>query len=279
MRIAPSLVLLSVVLTTARPAPAAEPDPWKVGTPIVTYWAGPMPMTDAVAKQMADGGWNLAMLGRNWKRADGTPQDYETSDGYGTGFVIYALRSAGVSADDRRIQKGVHWLKINQRASGRWFTRSMDKDSRQFITHSGTAYAILALAASGETAPATPPRPYEGPLVQPKKPAAAKASSVAPFTPDEPFRKEYSLKAAAQYLDRAASAWQKQKNCFACHTDYVYLIARPAIARGLATHKTIRSALEERVDNPRVKNAKLHHERRDRIRPPCACRMRRGRCV
>ena len=31
---------------------------WHVGTPIVTYWAGPS-MTDAVAQQMADGGWNL----------------------------------------------------------------------------------------------------------------------------------------------------------------------------------------------------------------------------
>ena len=31
---------------------------WQVGTPIVTYWAGPA-MTDAVAKQMADGGFNL----------------------------------------------------------------------------------------------------------------------------------------------------------------------------------------------------------------------------
>ena len=33
-------------------------DRWKVGTPIVTYWAGP-PMTDATARQMAEGGWNL----------------------------------------------------------------------------------------------------------------------------------------------------------------------------------------------------------------------------
>jgi hypothetical protein len=37
----------------AQAAPA-----WKVGTPIVTYWAGP-PLTDAVARQMAEGGWNL----------------------------------------------------------------------------------------------------------------------------------------------------------------------------------------------------------------------------
>jgi hypothetical protein len=31
---------------------------WQIDDPIVTYWAGP-PMTDAVAKQMADGNWNL----------------------------------------------------------------------------------------------------------------------------------------------------------------------------------------------------------------------------
>jgi len=121
---------------------------------------------ELLALQKSDGGWNLATLGRNWKRADGTSQDYETSDGYGTGFVIYALRTAGVPADDPRIQKGIRWLKTNQRASGRWFTRSMDKDSRQFITHSGTAYAILALAACGETTGAAPPEPYEGTPVE-----------------------------------------------------------------------------------------------------------------
>ncbi len=36
---------------------------WRMGEPIVTYWAGAMPMTDAAAKQLADGGWNLATLG------------------------------------------------------------------------------------------------------------------------------------------------------------------------------------------------------------------------
>lgn len=35
---------------------------WQMGTPIVSYWAGPMPMTDAVAKQMKDGGWNLVWV-------------------------------------------------------------------------------------------------------------------------------------------------------------------------------------------------------------------------
>ncbi|MBT3376020.1 MAG: hypothetical protein HN742_17370 [Lentisphaerae bacterium] len=38
--------------------------PWRMGAPIVTYWAGPMPMTDAVAEQMAAGGWNLVWVTR-----------------------------------------------------------------------------------------------------------------------------------------------------------------------------------------------------------------------
>jgi hypothetical protein len=44
----------------AAAAPAAAP--WKVGTPIVTYWAGPS-MTDATAAQMAEGGFNLVWCG------------------------------------------------------------------------------------------------------------------------------------------------------------------------------------------------------------------------
>jgi hypothetical protein len=35
---------------------------WKIGTPIVTYWAGP-PMSDTAARQMAEGGWNLVWCG------------------------------------------------------------------------------------------------------------------------------------------------------------------------------------------------------------------------
>ena len=101
------------------------------------------------ALQKADGGWNLATLGRNWRRKDGTPQDYKTSDGYGTGFVVFVLRRAGVAVDDRQVIRGVAWLKTHQRVSGRWFTRSMKQDSRHFVTHSGTAYAIRALAARG----------------------------------------------------------------------------------------------------------------------------------
>jgi hypothetical protein len=45
-----------------RPAEAAPAASWTVGTPIVTYWCGPS-MTDAVAQQMAEGGWNLIWCG------------------------------------------------------------------------------------------------------------------------------------------------------------------------------------------------------------------------
>ncbi len=41
------------------PITAAEATkPWQLGTPIVTYWAGPA-LTDTAAQQMAEGGWNL----------------------------------------------------------------------------------------------------------------------------------------------------------------------------------------------------------------------------
>lgn len=101
------------------------------------------------AVQHEDGGWGLANLG-DWKRADGSAQDTRVSDGYGTGFVLFVLRQADVPADDKRIQRGIEWLKKNQRASGRWFTRSMNKDNKHYITHAGTAFAVMALAESGE---------------------------------------------------------------------------------------------------------------------------------
>ena len=110
-------------------------------------------INDLFALQQPDGGWGLATLG-DWKRCDGKQQDRNSSDGYGTGFVIYVLRRAGVRANDPRIHKGIVWLKTHQRASGRWFTRSAWKDSIHVITYSATAYAVLALAECDEVIPA-----------------------------------------------------------------------------------------------------------------------------
>ncbi len=103
-------------------------------------------ISDLKALQKEDGGWGLATLGE-WERGDSQQQDLESSDGYGTGFVIYVLRQAGTPADDADLQRGVAWLKTHQRASGRWYTRSLFKDNHHFISHAGTAFAVMALAA------------------------------------------------------------------------------------------------------------------------------------
>jgi squalene-hopene/tetraprenyl-beta-curcumene cyclase len=98
-----------------------------------------------LALQHDDGGWGLATFG-DWKRADGSPQDTQASDGYGTGFALFVLHGAGVPSQSEAIQRGIRWLKTHQRASGRWFTRSLNKDNMHFITHAGTAMAVLALS-------------------------------------------------------------------------------------------------------------------------------------
>lgn len=57
----------AVGLFGAMPTIAQEPHgntAWEIGQPIITYWAGPA-MTDATAKQMADGGWNLVWCGED----------------------------------------------------------------------------------------------------------------------------------------------------------------------------------------------------------------------
>lgn len=105
---------------------------------------------DLRALQREDAGWSLASLG-DWKGHDGRENDKKApSDGYGTGLVVYVLRQAGVPATDTALQRGVRWLQTNQRASGRWFTRSLNTDRAHYITNAGTAFAVLALTACAE---------------------------------------------------------------------------------------------------------------------------------
>ncbi len=107
------------------------------------------------AHQKSDGGWSIRSFARpeEWgsgNRAQKLRSEAEfvdpPSDGHMTGLAIIALRKAGVPADDPRIMRGVQWLLANQRESGRWYTRSLNRDGWQFITYSGTAYPMLALA-------------------------------------------------------------------------------------------------------------------------------------
>jgi hypothetical protein len=55
-----STAILMVAAVVCLPLAAGQPDSaWKLGTPMVAYWAGPR-LTDAVAQQLVNGGWNVA---------------------------------------------------------------------------------------------------------------------------------------------------------------------------------------------------------------------------
>jgi squalene-hopene/tetraprenyl-beta-curcumene cyclase len=115
------------------------------------------------AHQRADGGWSLRTFAKpeEWGKGNRTeklraePEFTDaagagySSDGHMTGLAIIALRKAGVPASDQRIRRGVAWLEANQRSSGRWWTRSLNRDGWQFISYSGTVYPLLALSLCG----------------------------------------------------------------------------------------------------------------------------------
>lgn len=105
--------------------------------------------------QREDGGWSIRTFAApeargNGNRAENLRSEAEfgnpASDGHQTGLAVLVLRDAGVPADEPRIKKAVEWLLTSQRASGRWWTRSLNRDRQHYITFSGTAYALLALA-------------------------------------------------------------------------------------------------------------------------------------
>jgi squalene-hopene/tetraprenyl-beta-curcumene cyclase len=105
--------------------------------------------------QRPDGGWSIRNFAvpEEWgkgNRAEKLRAELEfpdpPSDGHMTGLAIVALRKAGVPSSDPRIQRGVSWLLTNQRSSGRWWTRSLNRDNWQFISYSSTAYPLLALS-------------------------------------------------------------------------------------------------------------------------------------
>lgn len=100
-------------------------------------------LNDLRGLQHKDGGWSAADL-IPWTRDDEKEQTPEISDGYGTGFTTFILRTAGAAKNDPAVTRGVAWLKSNQRDSGRWFTRSLFRDSKHYLTHAGTAFSIMA---------------------------------------------------------------------------------------------------------------------------------------
>ena len=72
------------------------------------------------------------------------------SDAYMTAFAIVLMRQSGVPVKDERIQRGLAWLKREQRVSGRWWMQSLYRGNYSYITYIATAQALKALALCGE---------------------------------------------------------------------------------------------------------------------------------
>ncbi|OAI49992.1 hypothetical protein AYO44_06055 [Planctomycetaceae bacterium SCGC AG-212-F19] len=133
-------------------------------------------------KQLPDGGWSTRRMsdllkwrlevhpptkGQPWKEAmdptvvaliQNLPDAANPgSDPYMTAFAIVLLRESGVPASDQRIQRGIAWLKENQRVSGRWWMHSLYRGNYNYITYISTAQALRALALCDELP--TPARP------------------------------------------------------------------------------------------------------------------------
>jgi squalene-hopene/tetraprenyl-beta-curcumene cyclase len=104
--------------------------------------------------QRDDGGWSIRTFatpeqwgaGNRAEKLSAEPEfDTPPSDGHMTGLALLVLQAAKVPDCDIQMQRGLAWLRSNQRESGRWWTRSLNTDEWHFITYSGTAYPLLAL--------------------------------------------------------------------------------------------------------------------------------------
>ena len=127
----------------------------------------PPPVRDAATamlwrQQQPDGGWSTRRMSdlMKWHETmdplvvtmiQGEPDAANpASDPYMTGFAIVLLRESGVPAGEARIQRGIAWLKANLRATGRWWMKSLYRDTYHYITYISTTQALRALALCGE---------------------------------------------------------------------------------------------------------------------------------
>jgi squalene-hopene/tetraprenyl-beta-curcumene cyclase len=69
-----------------------------------------------------------------------------------TALAIVLMRQNGIPGSDPRINKGLAWLKREQRESGRWWMHSLYRGNYHYITYIATVEAIKALDLCGELA-------------------------------------------------------------------------------------------------------------------------------
>ena len=114
------------------------------------------------AKQHTDGGWSTRDMSalKDWHFE---MSDFVTnlitnlpdaakpeSDAYMTALAIILMRQNNIPASDARIQRGVAWLKKEQRVSGRWWMHSLYRGNYHYITYIATCQALKALALCDE---------------------------------------------------------------------------------------------------------------------------------
>jgi squalene-hopene/tetraprenyl-beta-curcumene cyclase len=114
------------------------------------------------SKQHADGGWSTRDMSAldDWhftisdtvRKLITTLPDaaMPESDAYMTALAVVLMRQNNLPATDLRIQRGLAWLKKEQRASGRWWMHSLYRGNYHYITYIATAQALKALALCGE---------------------------------------------------------------------------------------------------------------------------------
>jgi len=127
---------------------------------------------DLQSRQRPDGGWSLVDMGTwRWNGQDAPfsgpgETDREllsAADGYATGLAVYALRQAGIAADNPAVAGGQAWLRSHEvpeaaaAAWAPWRAHSLNFDRehggpkgepwrRMFMSDLATAFAALALS-------------------------------------------------------------------------------------------------------------------------------------
>ena len=106
-------------------------------------------VSDLVACQQADGGWNLPSLS-TWQRIDRSTLPQE-SDGYATAIVAVILREAGGATSAVALKQAQAWLAAHQGKDGSVPAKSINKDRKPgtdaylFMTDEATGMAALAM--------------------------------------------------------------------------------------------------------------------------------------
>jgi len=113
-------------------------------------------------KQHADGGWCIRDFSalNDWhfeisdtvrKLVTGLPDAANPeSDAYMTAFAVVLLRQSNVPVSDPRVQRGLAWLRREQRETGRWWMHSLYRGNYHYITYIATVQALKAFDLCGE---------------------------------------------------------------------------------------------------------------------------------